>query len=75
MSAYAPDLPQSPTASFPFAVRWNPCQLAEAVPPRLHQLDLLAGIDGLAHHPRTLREGTRRYAPAPLAPTAFRIHA
>lgn len=74
MSACAPDLPQSPTACFPFAVQWNPCQLADAVPPRLHRLDLLAGIASTPHHPRTLRQATRRYAPAALAATDFRIH-
>ncbi|PJJ96833.1 hypothetical protein CO641_13390 [Lysobacteraceae bacterium NML91-0213] len=73
MNAHAPEVTQSGSC-FPFAVHWNPCQLADAVAPRLHRLDLLAGLDGSAHRPRTLRQGTRRYAPAPLASTDFRIH-
>lgn len=73
MNAPAPALPQS-ASCFPFAVHWNPHQLADAVPPRLHQLDLLAGLDGTAHRPRILRQATRRYAPGPLAATDFRIH-
>ncbi|MCD9047357.1 hypothetical protein [Luteimonas sp. MHLX1A] len=74
MNAPAPALPQSTNACFPFVVHWNPHQLADAVPQRLHRLDLLAGIAGAAHRPRVLRQGTRRYAPAPLASTDFRIH-
>jgi len=59
----------------PFPTAWTPHQIAVAVRPRLHELDLaLASIDAGAAANRGKRASRGSYLPrAPLAPR-FRIH-
>ncbi|MCD9033132.1 hypothetical protein LDO32_15500 [Luteimonas sp. Y-2-2-4F] len=66
---------QTACTAYPFRLRWDARQLAEAVPVPLRETDLFAGLGrGAGAAPRAPRGRRPAYAPAPSLPAAFRIH-
>lgn len=66
---------QTARTAYPFGLRWDARQLAEAVPVPLRETDLFAGLGRDAVAATRVPRGRRpRYAPAPSLPAAFRIH-
>ena len=67
------------TQRCPFPAAWTPRQIAEAVPPRLHELDLGLPGSGAGTTTSTIAEHGRRvapggYLPRPALSPRFRIN-
>ncbi|MDH5824861.1 hypothetical protein QFW77_17980 [Luteimonas sp. RD2P54] len=70
----------NPPNALPFNFNWNPQQIADAVPPRLFELDLFAldpfrgggaGVPANRPRPRALQRG---YLHQRALPALFRVH-
>lgn len=64
--------------AFPFHLHWNPQQIADAVPPRLFDIDLFAAgheadASANAGSPSRGRRRAAGYLPKPGLPVQFRV--